>query len=360
MIKILHLIISLDFGGTETMLYHFLKHSDKTKFKHRIICLRNKGWTGKEIEKLGIQVDYLKKGNKKFFYDYIIDCYRIRKIISEYQPQIMQSYLIHSNFLSRIICFFDRKYKIINTYKSSDDWRGFFLNSIDKLTSFRTDKFIANSIAVKNFLTDKVKINPDKIEIIYSGIDIENIVPTDFTKNNYFVCISRLHYEKGIDILLNLYKKIIEKNKNVPDLIIAGDGPEREQIQKLISNYNLKSRVILIGFQQKPFNLLKQARLFILTSRWEGFPAAILEAMAAKIPVIASRINGITELVIDDETGILIDINNIEESADKIISKIKDTVFLKKISEAAYNKVKQNFTLKRMVMEIENVYNKII
>jgi len=350
--KILHIISNLNIGGTEIMLYKFLEYSDKTKFSHRVIALNTGSEIGNKIIKTGIKVDYIKT-NK---FNFIFSIFKIRKIIKEFGPDIIQTYLIKANLLVRIILFFNQRIKLISSQRSTDGWRNFFHNFIDRITSFRVDLFLSNSEAGKNFLINKIKINEKKILVIKSGIDYQNYVITDFRTNKYFVALTRLHYEKGVDILVKLYKKLLEKEENLPDLIIAGEGPYRKELVKIITELKIENRVKLIGNIEKPDNLLKEAKLFFLTSRWEGLPFSILEAMSIKVPIVASDISGIRELIKDGETGILININDLNKAAEKIIKYLADSETLLNITEKAYKKIIKEFDIKKMVKQIEDVY----
>lgn len=166
--------------------------------------------------------------------------------------------------------------------------------------------FLPNPV-VSNELYFKSTENSD-------GINIEG---------DYICAVGRLCYEKGFDLLIDAYKKIVDRNSVVPKLIIAGEGDLREALQKKIANLNLNEKVILIGFTRNPYFLMKNSLVFVLSSRYEGLPTVLVEAIALNVPVVAFDCpTGPREIIKTGSGGELVENGDVSGLADAITRQI--------------------------------------
>ena len=180
----------------------------------------------------------------------------------------------------------------------------------------------------KNIITDceflknvvsSFGINPEKITVINNPVDQNNQTDSADRKNNIFT-MARLVPWKGIDTLI---KAMPEIKKHIPDakLLIAGEGPQIEELQKLVKELNLKDSVQLLGKitkKEEKQKLYDSSSVFILNTFYEGMSNTILEAMAQALPVVATRSGGNTEFV-NDKNGILVDYNNTQQIIKAVI-----------------------------------------
>lgn len=220
-----------------------------------------------------------------------------------------------------------------------------------KLTAFfynySTEKVIAVSLKVKELLVSDFSVLKNKIWVINSGVDIKQIklmaqnksqVLFNLSKMNYLVAVGRLSSEKRFDYLIEVFNKVSLKNKNLK-LLIVGEGVEREKLVKLIKKLKLTSKVLLIGNKQNPFSYIKQAKMLVLTSSSEGLPHVIIEAMALGTLVIATKYEGVEELINQNKNGIIVSQNDQDELVDQILKFSKDDQARKKMTTKAQNKI---------------------
>jgi len=195
--------------------------------------------------------------------------------------------------------------------------RGLLLAIERALASF-TDRFIAVCWAEREALLTAGVARPEQARVIWNGINVRHFhevqvdrvlqrdalgIPTDA---KVITTISRLYKPRDFDTLLLAFQKVVAA---YPDtyLLIVGDGPYRPQIQALISGLNLTSRVALSGFRRDIPQVLAVSDIFVLsTALWEGLPLTVLEAMASGLPVVVSDVGGVREVVLHQETGILV------------------------------------------------------
>jgi glycosyltransferase involved in cell wall biosynthesis len=151
-------------------------------------------------------------------------------------------------------------------------------------------------------------------------------------KKKSLIAMGRLSYEKGFDLLIHAYSLIASELQDY-QLVIIGDGPEKESLNKQILDKSMENSIFLIGRLSNPFATLQKADLFILPSRTEGFPMALLEALSLGIPAIAFDCHsGPNEIIIDGYNGRLVPAENISKLAETILSTLKNKDILLKLA----------------------------
>jgi glycosyltransferase involved in cell wall biosynthesis len=277
-------------------------------------------------------------------------------------------------------------YKKLNTNKmrviyriggwAFNDPRNWFLNKFifwgEKLTAPFKNKIIVNSefdyrAAIKNKIC-----SPDKIVRIYNGINLEKLnflskqqakeFLTQHTKYNiqntrYIVgAVANFYKTKGINLLIEAMRLLEAEHKPLGvKCIVIGDGKQRPELEKLIKKHNLKNKVFLVGRISDAYKYLKAFDVFILPSLKEGFPWIILEAMSAEIPIIATRVGALPEIIEDNKHGVLVEPKNSRILADKIFWFLNHTQEARNMGFQAGQKIKKEFSLKKMVAETEKI-----
>ena len=252
-------------------------------------------------------------------------------------------------------------------------WQINLIKFFSKLTALFYNKIICvskydNQIAIKN------KIAPaNKLVTIHNGIDLKTIFFLSrkqaqkklINKTSPFVIgtIAEWTKNKGLIYLLKAVKKIKEdpstSSGNKFDLILIGSGenPDKEKIQQFIKKNKLKN-IHLIEFIDQAASYLKAFDIFVLPSLKEGLPYTILEAMAAQVPIIASQIGGIPEMINNqDSSGILIPSKNSRILAEKILYLINNPKIGQQMAQKARGKIEQEFSLEKMIKKTKKIYN---
>ncbi|MGZ0014901.1 glycosyltransferase [Yeosuana sp. AK3] len=218
--------------------------------------------------------------------------------------------------------------------------------------------FIVVSNEIKNHLHNKLKI---KSKTIYNYLDFESFseVPEDdkATRKNYIIGVGRLDKIKQFDLLIKSYQAAQLHKKGI-NLIILGNGPEKESLESLISKLKLESYVSLKPFTKKPYQLIKNAKVLVLTSNVEGFPMVLLEAISLKTPVIAFDCkSGPSEIVVNEQNGLLIDDQNEEQIKIALNRLMFDNVLYSKIKANIHvdlDKFSENKIIQDWINLIEN------
>jgi len=239
----------------------------------------------------------------------------------------------------------------------------FFYNTI-------ASQLIVNSEATKEtVLRSAPWLNPFKITVIYKGISAEpydNLPASNIKqqlnldeKTKLVSFVGQLDERKGIYYLLEAWKSISHAHADAT-LLIIGKGAMQHYIEDFIAQNHLHNSVRLLGFRRDVPAILKQSYVLTLPSLWEGFGYVLVEAMAARIPTIATATSSIPEIVIDNETGLLVPPKNSKALAETIHSLLQSPERAAAMGNFGRKRMEELFSLKMMVEKFETVFQKSI
>ena len=366
-IKICYVIGTLQIGGAEKQLLYLTKNLNRRIFSPEVIVIHKGGPLKEEFIENNIPVIEV---GKKFKIDPVF-LLKLLFILRRKKPKFVHTFMFTSNTWGRLASIFARIPFIFSSERCVDPWKKWYHKLIDKFLLIFTDKVIVNSFAVKEFYKKIENIPEIKIEVIYNGVDVENIEKILFEndkkreelklkKNKFIVGTGgRFTEQKGFIYLLMAIPEVL---KYFPDciFIFVGDGPMRKSFEKIVYKLNIKNNVIFTGYRKDILEILSLCNLIVVPSLFEGMPNIILEAMCLKKAVIGTDIPEIKELIKDGFNGLLVPVKNYEKISEKIIYLLKNPEICKKMGENGYNYVKENFSIEKMVKSYEKLYLKIL
>lgn len=228
-----------------------------------------------------------------------------------------------------------------------------------KLKLRLADYVICVSTAVmKSFLENGAQ--PDKISVIYDGVEpAQKTVDTPLWSSDFFVVgtVGTLNSNKDQKTLIRGFS-VFQQNHRKAILVIIGDGPDKISLRRLVGGLGLKNNVVFTGFIEDAAAYIKYMSVFVITSAFaESLCTSIIDAFFQKVPVIATNVGGVPELVKNGETGILIETKDPAVLSYTIELLFKDKKLCEKLAENAYNHA-QNFTVKKMVAKHLDLYIK--
>lgn len=224
---------------------------------------------------------------------------------------------------------------------------------------------IANSEDTKRTI---LKNNPhlfpsEKIKVIYNGIAISDYKPDEKSRlykseNNEIILgnLGRLVHQKGQKYLIDIASELKDHNLNFK-ILIGGEGPLKKELLLYAGKLGVSEKILFQGFIDDVPAFMNSIDIFVLTSLWEGFGYVIIEAMTCRKPVVAFNISSNPELIEDNKTGFLTELNNIQDFAAKLGILIKDRSLREKFGEQGYINVKTRFTIERAVKDVEDFLN---
>lgn len=371
-------------GGVETILSKLISvlptnEYDIDLFEYIDFGINNKKYP-KEVRKLPSVLKYPKNKsfiNTKFFAlkEKILDS-MVRVV-----PQLFRKIYIKEYYDVEIACtYLTPSFILVDRKKGKNiTWIHGPLDDFDyknkknilkKFVSFylykRQDKAFKvsnNIIVISNTVYNSVlSLYPkykDKIVKIYNGYDIETIENRANEKSIEFdiptiISVGRLDKNKNHKILIESCCKLKEKIKEF-QIVIIGEGEEREALEKLIRELNVEKYVKLYGYKSNPYPYIKHASVLVMTSFSEGFPTVVAEAMALKTPVIMTKVSGSEELIQNGKCGILVERNS-EAITEAILKILLENNNINVVVNKAYENINK-YSLKRQAIEFENIFN---
>ena len=231
---------------------------------------------------------------------------------------------------------------------------------LKSITTRSIERVITVSDDNQMHLVNNHHISPEKIEVIYNGIprvEIERNSSEREGRSRFVVAVvGALQRRKGHFTVFDAMKKLPENIK----LIIAGEGEMEGEYRAYVRENNLESRTEFLGHRDDIAELLAGVDILALPSTLEATPYVILEAMSVGIPVVASRVFGIPELVTDGETGFLVEAGDSDGFARSISRLLSDVELFRKISEGAKRDFEERFTIERSVGRTEELYERVM
>ncbi len=374
--KILYIITLAEAGGAQKYVFDLAKNLDKNKYEVAVASHgKNTDWLFKNLEAEKIQYYQLKNLRRKISpIQDILAISEIKNLIKSFKPDVIH---LNSSKAGVIGSLASKKSNAIivytahgfvfnepmsqikrNIYLSAERFSSKYKNTIISISNFDYNTGIKNNIAPK-----------EKFTTIQNGIDINDF--QFLSKNDARKQLGLSEKEIVIGTIANYYKTkslnriidaaslITKQHKNAKFLLI-GDGPEKEKLTKKIEELGLLNNFFL-GSMENAWSTLKAFDIFVLPSAKEGMPYTILEAMLAEVPIIATRVGGIPEMITDGENGLLVDSN--KDTHKQIAQKIKYYLDHPEIipifTNKGYRKLLSDFTLNRMMQETEKIYNKL-
>ena len=368
--RILHVLGSADRGGTETMTARLVSNMEPT-FRNELCFLGKRGPIGEELEYKGFKVHYLSLTNP---WAIPIAILRLYCLLRTNRYDILHLYGLKANFLGRILGRLSGHKKILGGLRSKypSGIKKSWTLWLDRLTFGLSLGYVSNSQAAIDFLAAH-GYDRRKFWLIHNGIDIEPFyertgaekeglrrkykVPLD---TSIVTCVANLRHPKGHVYLIEALPKLREAKEDLL-LMLVGEGPLRVVLEELVRRLGLSKNVLFLGSvnRDKIPEVLAITDVFVLPSLMEGLPTAVLEAMAAGCPVVATRVGGTPEAVSDGETGFLVEPRDPTMLAERIGQLLRDKDLRRRMGEAAGKRVEEHFSLDSMIKQYEALYKKL-
>jgi sugar transferase (PEP-CTERM/EpsH1 system associated) len=353
-ITVLHVILSLEIGGMEQVVADLVRNLDRGRFRPVVVCLETLGPIAQEITTRGIRVIQLPPMIPKLS---LLFPAQLVKVIRETRADVIHA---HSGcwFKAAMAGRLAGVRKIIYTEhgRTFPDPKGVIL--MDRLISRLTSRVIAVSQELSEYLLEIVGIPDRKIEVIINGIDMNRFSTPSGKPHGTTVCIgiiARLAPVKDIGTLLKAMQIVL---RECPDTLlqVVGDGPERDKLEKMAVDLGVGNKVEFSGFRRDIPEILSGIDIFTLTSLSEGTSITILEAMAAGIPVVATRVGGNPALIEEGVNGFLVSADHQEGLAQALLRLVRDESLRKRIGAINRKKAEEEHSIQSMTARYEKLY----
>ncbi|PIT88175.1 MAG: hypothetical protein COU29_04150 [Candidatus Magasanikbacteria bacterium CG10_big_fil_rev_8_21_14_0_10_36_32] len=361
--KIFYLITKSEIGGAQTHLVDLCRYFHGRG--HEILVMSGgNGWLKEECDKIGVRYQsnsfFSNSVNPLKIYQAIRE---IKKCANGFKPDIVHCHSSAAAFLGRLAI----KGKIKTIY-TAHGWgfnvgmNQFLRYSVllaEKAVAKFTDKYICVSEFVKKLGLKYSLASENKFTVIYNGVktDGEEIGLKNNDKIN-LIFVGRLAEPKKPEMVIEAIDFFPQDLKNKIKFTIVGDGPKKEFLQRMVARENVEVDFKGTLSREKSMEELCLADVFVFISAWEGFPYTILEAMSVGLPVVASNVGGVAE-VVSENNGFLIK-NEICEISEVLLKLVNNKELRLQLGQNGKDRIKKDFSLEKMLDEIDKVYVEMI
>jgi len=386
--KILYIITQSELGGAQKNVFDL---AYALKEKYEIVVAAGPDGGGdlynllKEKQIRYVKLRWLRRNDINPFAD-LVGLWEIFRLIKKEKPDIVHLHSSKAGFSGSIAAKLFG-IKVVYTVHGavfeaafSAPARKFYL-WLEKFSALFKDKIICVSGNDKKIWLKYKAAPEEKLVVVHNGIDYQNLnlLPKDEARENLFSLsqqlfeavsgskpdlkivgtIANFYPEKGLPFLVQAAKIILKENhfQNII-FIVIGEGYQREILKEMIKDSGLEEKFILTGKIDNAPKYLKAFNIFVLPSIKEGFPYTILEAMAGGLPIVASYVGGIPEMVKNEENGFLVLPKNAQMLAERITEILEKQNLAERFAQNSKIKI-QEFSLEKMVDETENIYKNL-
>lgn len=357
--KILHLRSGTHLFGPERIIISLARCASPS-YQHTIAGIErgSESLLVREAASLGIQAAWFRSYRR-------LDtkCVRdIARYISSHEIDLVHAHDFKANFYALAA----RRNLPVKTVTTLHLWnRSSLLTGVyeilDRLQIRLFDKVIAVSPAVAA-QARRWKIPERKLQVILNGVDISRFASSSSApvrKVFTIGSVGRLVSQKGYDLLLEACARIFADYADTR-LVLVGDGPLREDLERRAQDLGISERVTFAGQTQEVEKALADMDLFVSSSLDEGLPVAVLEAMAARLPVVATMVGAADEVIENEKSGLLIKPDDVEALTYSIRRLREDKALRKALAEAGYRRVEEDFSAEKMTRKTEAVYAELL
>lgn len=363
------MVATFNVGGAEKQLLELASNLDRSRFEVKVIAFRD-GPLRAEFEERGVATEIVPKKWK-------IDPFlipRLRRKIKQGNHDIVHTYMFTANTWGRISAMrwlAKGAPHLIAAERSIDNWKKPIHWMFDRALSKKSDYVIANANNVRRFLIEKGKLPSHKIRVIHNGVDSSKFAalvdrrdrpfsPVDLT----ILCVGRLDPVKGQDVLLDAVADI---STGLPDarIILVGGAvypPEKKfksLLEEKLIRLGLTSRITMPGFHSDIRPFLRDADVMVLPSRREGFPNVIIEAMAAGVPVVATSVGGIPDIIDHEISGLVVPPDDKNALSDALRRSLTDQQLRTTLIAEGFLRANE-FPIEKMVKQHEDLYEEML
>ena len=355
-IRVAYLIDTLQVGGAERQLVTVATGVSRERFETQVICLARGGTFQQELRAAGVPVHLIGKRHKVGLQAYR----RLRGLLRADRPDVLHTWMFTCNLYGRLATR-GLPIRTLASEVSADPGKSRLRLAVDRLLAGSTSALYVNSREVARFYHERCAIPLEKIVIIPNGVNVRAVEPVSRASlavpdRAYVVCCAgRLSEEKGFDRLIEAMSLGRLREREVY-LVIAGDGPEKASLQALAERRGVAARVRLLGHREDLPRVFEAADVFVLSSLFEGMSNVLMEAMAQGKPCVATAVGGVSELMVDGESGIVLPRSDAERIAATIERLMDAPDLAARLGNAARERMATRFSVRENVRRFEELY----
>ena len=365
--RVLHVIDSLHLGGAQEVVLN-LSTCGSPRFTHEVATMHGHGIYWDRLRDAAIKVHSLSPHKHLPLY-----LATLPALLLSRRPDILHCHLIPSNIIAKPLGALLGVPLIINHDHTNDPHRidNKLLLALDKSTNRFARHIIAVAAACRDFLIQHESIPPKKISLVPNAIDLRRFSPETTSRTEsraalglppefpVIAGVGRLNPQKNFSLFLEIAAVVSSK---FPDtrFLLAGEGPEESLLRNQAARLGIADKVIFAGYIPDTRVVYAAADILLMPSRFEGLPMTLLEAMAMGLPVVASNLDGIAEVITDSREGFLAPPGEASVFTDRILRLLGDERLAATLSTNARAKIAAHHSVEKMTSAVEAIYDRFL
>jgi glycosyltransferase involved in cell wall biosynthesis len=362
--KVVYLAHAFMVGGAEEMVLNLVRRLPG-RYQPAVVCIHHAGPIGEEIARTGVPFEVLglTPGVSR-----PLDVLKLRDFLYRHHPAIVHTFLLTGSLYGRFAAMMAGVPIVIGTEVNIYENKRPSHARVEKWLMGGTDAVIVSAAAVKDYYVRQVAADPAKVEVIYNAVDWSQLDATlsrDAFRDSVGVprdavlagIIARLTEQKAHRVLFEALAQ--HPGLQHLHLLVVGDGELRDELRQRVETAGLQRRVHFVGARRDLGNILAAVDLFTMPSLWEGLPLSLVLAMGAGLPVVATRVAGIPEVVQDNVSGALVSPGRSDELGAALARVAADPSLRRSLGEHARAFVRPRFGVEHYVTSIANLYDRL-
>jgi glycosyltransferase involved in cell wall biosynthesis len=361
--RLVLIIPTMDLGGAEKQLALLAENLPRDEFEVHVCLLTRDGPRSESIRKSGIPVTVI---GKRFKADPTA-LLRLKRVIKDLSPHIVHTWLFAANSFGRAAALMAKTPVVIGSERCVDPWKSSWHFAIDRFLSRRSAAITTNSPGVREFYA-RHGVASDLFRVIPNGIPPlrDSTISRQeayarlgvSTDRKLVLSIGRLWPQKRYRDLI-WAAELLAATRDDTTLIVIGDGPQKGELLRFRDAVTTPQHAGFVGARADVAELLPHADLLWIGSEYEGQSNAVIEAMQAGVPVIASDIPGNRDLVIQDQTGRLVPLGDRAAFAKESLDLLDDPALACRLANAAKRRIADEFSVRQMVRKHVELYREL-
>jgi glycosyltransferase involved in cell wall biosynthesis len=354
-------------GGAENLLLSMLGRLNPERFASTVCCIGERGMLGDKVIGMGVPLVELhlptKGGASRNIVPALVELIRREGI------DLVHSHLYHANFYGRLAAKkagIPAVASVHNTYSHPKLHR----RLVNWYLARHTAAIIAGSEEIRGDVVRYDYVPESLVELIPNSVDLSRSASAlskaqarsnlDLPENALVLgTVGRLEEQKGHRYLIEALSLLVQNGTNAY-LLLIGDGRERSALEQLTGRLGLQDRVLFLGTRNDLGDLFRAMNLFVMPSLWEGLSLAMLSAIAAGLPVIATSVGGVRQVLGDDEYGVTVSPGDAQALAAKITERVADWPNTLHLGSKGAQHVRDHYSDEAMVKRVDAVYDRIL
>jgi len=369
-IRVLHVLSTLLPGGSELSVLRLVGALDARRYRTSVAYLRGEPVLRRDFEAAGAEVVPVRL---RSHFDPLC-LLRLRALVARGRHDLVHTHMDVADFYGALAGRLGGARAVVSTKHAPDEfrtrrtWKRYPFLVLERLAYEMDDAVIVVSQGLAEFLETTERLPRRKMVIIGHGVGVDpHVAPRDEARSALALpaldpligCVGRLSPEKGHAFLLRALPAIVAAFPRA-GCVLAGDGPSRASLEDEARRLGMADRVVFLGHRGDVPGILSALDLFVQPSLYEGFGMSLLEAMAARLPIVASRVGGIPEVVDDQVTGLLVPPADAQALGRAVTALLGDCGRARRYADAAARRVSERHSMTAVAARVDALYRRVL